>query len=161
MTARGPSLALFARIGSSIFPPVPGFAVFSVDWTADLSGGVRLSDASLTASSASQLVLPGGSRLVVRGTGSLNVTPNRSISLGINGNVENDWYFARGGVNPDGAPAGVNLDALILGGGLKLDWTPDNAFYVVIQAGLNRTFANDPSVAQWSGTLSAGIEYSF
>ena len=97
----------------------------------------------------------------MRGTGSLTVTPSRSVSLGINGNVENDWYLARGGVNPDGTPAGANLDALILGGGLKFDWTPDNALYLVIQAGLSRTFANDPSVAQWNGSLSGGIEYSF
>jgi hypothetical protein len=138
-----------------------GFAGFSVDWTADASAGVRFSDASTTSTGVSQLVLPGGSRLTASAKAGASWTPNRFVSVSLNGSLQNDWYFSRDGLNADGTFSPSNLNVLAVGGGLKVDWTPDNAFYVVIQTDLSRTFANDPSVAQWSATATVGVEYSF
>jgi len=81
--------------------------------------------------------------------------------VALSGNLENDWYFSRPGVNPDGTLSTATLNAFAVGGGLKADWTPNNVVYLVIKANVARTFANDPSVALWSGAVSAGIEYSF
>jgi hypothetical protein len=138
-----------------------GFAGFSVDWFADASAGVRFSDASTTSTGVSQLVLPGGSRLTASAKAGADWTPNRFVGVSLHGDLQNDWYFSRDGLNADGTFSASNLNVLAFGGGLKVDWTPDNAFYVVFQADLSRTFANDPGVAQWSATATVGVEYSF
>ncbi len=138
-----------------------GFAGFSIDWSADATAGVRFSDASTSSAGVSQLVLPGGSRLTTAAKASATWTPSRYVSVGLNGSVQDDWYFVRNGLNSDGTFSATNLNVLAIAGGLKLDWTPNDVVYLVIQTSLSRTFANDPGLAQWTGTVSAGVEYSF
>jgi hypothetical protein len=140
---------------------VRGFSLSSLDWTIDVSGGARISDASTTATGYSPLALPGGSRLNARVKGNVNWTPSRQVSLSLTGGLENDWYFVRTGVNADGSSAASNFDVMAIEGGIKMDWTPDNTLYLVLQAGAARTFANDPAQGSWSGSLSVGVEYGF
>jgi len=64
-------------------------------------------------------------------------------------------------LNADGTTGDSRLSVSSAGGGLKVDWTPDNVFYIVIQANVSRSFANDPGVAEWGGVLSTGVEYAF
>ena len=138
-----------------------GFAGYTVDWSLGASGGVRFSDANIHEPTGSLLVLPGGSRFTAKGEGSLDWTPSRYFEVALSANLENDWYFSRPGVNPDGTLSTATLDAFAVGGGLKADWTPNNVVYLVIKANADRTFANDPNVALCCGALSAGLEYSF
>ncbi len=138
-----------------------GFAGFSLDWSADVSGTVRLSDASTTSTGVSQLVLPGGSRLTGAARATASWTPSRFVSLSMSADVQDDWYFVRAGLNADGTFSSSNLNVLAITSGLRADWTADNVLYLVIQASLSRTLSNDVSVAEWGGTLSAGVEYSF
>ncbi len=146
---------------ASLVAGARGFAGFSLDWSADASAAIRFSDASTTSVGVSQLVLPGGSRVTGAVRASAAWTPSRFVGVSVSGNLQDDWYFTRTGLNDDGTFSSSNMNVLAIGGGLRADWTPDNAFYVVIQANLSRTFSNDASVAEWGGTLSAGIEYSF
>lgn len=138
-----------------------GFAGFALDWSADASAGVRFSDASTSSTAVSQLVLPGGSRLTAAAKSSGSWTPNRYLSLTLSANLQEDWYFERYGLNADGTTGDSRLSVFSAGGGLKVDWTPDNVFYIVIQANVSRSFANDPGVAEWGGVLSTGVEYAF
>ena len=81
--------------------------------------------------------------------GSIGTSPIRQISIDGGFDIEHSWY----------RPAGDQ--SLFTGGSIRLDYTPDDVVFLLIELGGGRTFADNPQLARWSSTAQVGVEINF
>ncbi len=140
-----------------------GILGYYLDWRAEASGGLRLSDADTNQylATASQYEANSESRASGRASASLTWSPTRSFSMSVSANLGDELYLSRKAVTSAGALTSESLNVLSTGGGLRLSWTPNGKVYLVLKSALSRSFSPDPNYAQWSLDASGGVQYSF
>ena len=138
-----------------------GFLGYALDWSADLRGGIRSSNANLYLTSTPQLVADSESRLIGGANAGVTWVPNSRLSIGLLARIDEEVYLNRTALDASGLPTANALNVAAVGGELKVSWSTDGKLYYVLRGGASRSFANDPSFEEWALTANAGLQYSF
>jgi hypothetical protein len=91
----------------------------------------------------------------------LTWNPTRNFAFDLSFSGQPQFYLYREALDNNGELLGEKLWLVYLGGEIRLDWTPDNRFYLVLagEGGIN--LANDPAEKNWFIKINGGVELSF
>jgi hypothetical protein len=138
-----------------------GLAGFFLDWSLEASSGLRWSTANRYPSALLGLEEGSENSLYAGLAASANWSPHRAVGLRLEGFLRQDWYLTRAALTAALADTGERLRMFSLGLSARADWTPNDRLFLVLEAELGRSFANDPAEQRWNAALQAGVELSF
>lgn len=138
-----------------------GLLGYFADWQVDAQLRYRLSDANRYLDSISLLDEDSETRTAVALEGGVGWSPTRKVNLELGAYGEYTWYRGREALDATGSPAGEKLRVVSAGGDVRVDWTSDDHWYLVLGGSGGYRGANDPEETRWYASLRGGVEYGF
>jgi hypothetical protein len=138
-----------------------GLLGFFAGWQVDAELRYRLSDANRYLDDAGILDEDSETRTAVTLEGGLGWSPTRKVNMELGAYGEYAWYRGREALDAGGSPAGEKLSVVSVGGDVRVDWTADDHWYLVLGGSGGYRGANDPEETRWYASLRGGVEYGF
>jgi len=138
-----------------------GLSGYFTDWNIKIGGGLRSSNANRYIEELSFLDERSECRVFLNQEGELTWSPHRMVMVQLNLLFGEQFYLAREALDADKNRTGENLRIFTTRAGFRMDWTPDDTIFLVLQGSGTFNMANDPAKTGLSLSLGGGVELSF